>query len=422
MFGLGLAHQMVAQWIVFFYSPPPSVEMVFYLDIGKVSAAMVLGRIIDALSNPVVAFFSDRAHFRRGRRKPFMFWGAFFLLLSFVLLWQPPVEGHSTANFLWVTTFLCLFFFFYSVVAVPYLALLPELARDDRERVSLAVLQTVFYVGGAGLGFLVSSFIGPLLGMPLLALIFAAPMAFSLLWPAVVVDEKKVFASPDLIPVGWLQAWRALAKDRVFIFWIASQAFTWAAVIMLVMLLPYLATTLLGLGSFYDLSPVALVILVLGGTLTISSSFKKIKKKGKDIAYRNALLVAGIIVALFSLAGAEPLPGAVQLHVAVLLAVSAGPLVVLLVLPNAVVAEMSERRRLQKGEQREAMLYGSQGLAVKLSMAGGTALLGFFLSLFPLTAVTHEGLRIAYLGAGTLLLLAVIFFQRFLSLKASTWS
>ncbi len=422
MFGLGLAHQMVAQWIVFFYAPPPTVEMVFYLDIGKVSAAVVLGRIIDALSDPVVAFFSDRAHFRRGRRKPFMFWGALFLLFSFVLLWRPPLEGHSTVNFLWVTVFICLFFFFYSVVAVPYLALLPELARNDRERVSLAVLQTAFYGGGAGVGFLVSSLLGSLLGLPLLALLFAAPIAFSLLWPAVVIDEREVLTPPELLSTGWLQAWRSLGKDRVFLFWIAAQAFTWAAVIMLVILLPYLATTLLDLSSFYDLSPAALAVLVLGGAVTIGRSFKRLKKIGKDTAYRNALLLAGFFVALFSLAGAEPLPGTAQLHAALLLAAAAGPLALLLVLPNAVVAEMSERRRLQKGEQREAMLYASQGLVVKLSMAGGSALLGLILSLFPLTAVTHEGLRLAYLGAGILLLLAVIFLQRFLSLKASTWN
>ncbi len=421
MFGLGLAHQMVAQWIIYFYSPPPSVEMTFYLDIGKVSVAMVMGRVIDALSDPVVAFFSDRAHSRWGRRKPFMLWGALFLLLSFVLLWRPPMEGAAAVNFLWVTVFLCFFFFFYSVVAVPYLALLPELARDDGERVALAVKQIAFYGGGAGMGFLASSILGPLLGLPSLTLFFSIPIAFTLLWPTMVIEERKVSTSPELLSVSWLKAWSSLGKDKIFLFWVATQAFTWAAVIMQVMLLPYLATSMLGISSYHDLSPLALVILLLGGGTGIGLTYKRVKKKGKDVAYRNALLLAGIFVALFSLAGGELLPGTAQVHVALLLAAAVGPILLLLVLPNAVVAEISERRRLQKGEQREAMLYASQGLVAKLSMAGGSAILGLFLSLFPLTAATQDGLRISYLGSGILLLLATIFYQRFLYHKVFNW-
>jgi len=91
----------------------------------------------------------------------------------------------------------------------------------------------------------------------------------------------------------------------------------------------------------------------------------------------------------------------------------------MLILLNAVVAEIAERRRLISNERREALFYAGQGLVVKLAMAGGSALVGLLLHYYSPTAAFPGGLRAAYLAAGGLLLLSTIFFNRFLKLKSN---
>lgn len=71
MFGLGLCQQVVVQWTVFFYSPPEGASA--HLLAGQIGLAMVSGRIVDAGADPFVAYFSDRATSRLGRRRPFIF-------------------------------------------------------------------------------------------------------------------------------------------------------------------------------------------------------------------------------------------------------------------------------------------------------------------------------------------------------------
>jgi GPH family glycoside/pentoside/hexuronide:cation symporter len=417
MFGLGICHQMVIQWAVFFYAPPPSEGAIIFLEIGQISAAMVLGRIVDAVSNPVVAYFSDRSLLRLGRRKPFMLWGSPFLLLAFMLLWRPPVGETNILNFFWALLMLGLFFFAYSMISVPYLALLPEIAHNDEERIGLASLQVACYGAGAGLGFLLSTIFAPFLGLPRLTLFLFPLIALTLLWPSLMVRENPAYQSGKISRVGFRATFGSLKNEKAFLFWIGTQAFAWTALIMLVMLLPYLLTVILGLSLPYHLSLTAVLVLIAGSTVGVLTIFRIIKKKGKDRAYQDALFFAGLAIALFSIIGLEGLPGEPQLQAALVFALLAGPLTLLLILPNAVVAEMSELRSARKGEHREALLYAGQGLVVKLSMAGGSALLGLLLFLFGRSPENPTGIRLASLLAGALLFSAIVFFHKFLGKK-----
>ncbi|MGI5875570.1 MAG: MFS transporter [Dethiobacteria bacterium] len=417
MFGLGVCHQMITQWAVFFYAPPLSAGATVFLNIGLISAAMALGRVVAALSDPLVAFMSDRFSSRLGRRKPFMFWGVPFLLLSFLLLWYPPVKHATLLNFFWAALAVSIFFFSYSLITAPYLALLPEMTDSEMERIKLSTLQMSFYGGGAGLGFLFSTIFGPSLGLPKLVLIYFPFIAFSLIWPSLMIKENPSLQPQETPNFGWREALRSLKDDRVFMFWNVTQAFIWTALIMLVMLMPYLLTVILKVSSPSLISLPAVVVVVAGSTANVLFVFKEIKSKGKENIYQNVLIAAGFVLVLISAVGLKGLPGTPQLQAAVLFALLAGPLALLLALPNAVVAEISERRLAQHEERMEALLYAGQGFIVKLSMAGGSALLGFLLFYFGSTIEASLGIRLASLLAGILLLLSTLFFRKFRKYK-----
>jgi GPH family glycoside/pentoside/hexuronide:cation symporter len=417
MFGLGLCHQMITQWAVFFYAPPSSAGVVVFLNIGLISAAMVFGRIVAALSDPLVAFISDHSSLRAGRRRPFMLLGIPLLLVSFLLFWYPPVKQITLFNFFWAALMLGFFFFSYSLITVPYLALLPEMTDSEEERINLSTLQMSFYGAGAGLGFLFSTVFVSSLGLPKLTLYFFPLIAFSLIWPSLKVKEEPALQTMENPSFGWRDSLHSLKNDHLFLFWSVTQAFIWTALIMLVMLMPYLLTVLLSIDSPSSIFLPAVPVLVVGSAANVLLVFRAIRKKGKDFIYQNALILAGLVLVLIPLVGLKGLPGDPQLQAAVLFALLAGPLALLLALPNAVVAEISERRTTQRGEHMEALFYAGQGLVVKLSMAGGSALLGFLLAFFGSTTEAPLGIRLAFLLAGALLLFSTLFFRKFLSKK-----
>ena len=63
---------------------------VFGLAPDLAGLAIFIMLIFDAISDPLIGYFSDRTRSRWGRRHPFMYFSAIPVGLSFFLLWDPP--------------------------------------------------------------------------------------------------------------------------------------------------------------------------------------------------------------------------------------------------------------------------------------------------------------------------------------------
>ena len=79
----------------------------FYSDtvgvaLGFIALAQVLARSVDAVSDPLMGWISDRTRTRWGRRRPWMLLGAPFAAISMVVLFGPPSDidprGHRLAH------------------------------------------------------------------------------------------------------------------------------------------------------------------------------------------------------------------------------------------------------------------------------------------------------------------------------------
>ncbi len=62
--------------------------------------AMLIGKIWDAVTDPIVSSISDRTKSKFGRRRPFIFWGALLLAVSMVLMFSMPRLGTDTNTFI----------------------------------------------------------------------------------------------------------------------------------------------------------------------------------------------------------------------------------------------------------------------------------------------------------------------------------
>ncbi len=104
---------------------------------------LLAGRGVDAVTDPWMGRLSDRTTWRRGRRRPYFLIAAIPFGITFTWLWTPSGLSGDTARF-------AFYLFAYlantvcsTMLAVPYMALLPELALGYHERTSMNTFRMV---------------------------------------------------------------------------------------------------------------------------------------------------------------------------------------------------------------------------------------------------------------------------------------
>jgi len=100
-----------------------------------------LPRLVDAFTDPLMGYISDHTRSRWGRRRPYIFGGAIFVGIVYMLLWQLP-EGKSESFYFWYFLGGSLVFYLgYTIFATPWVALGYELTPDYHERTRVMAVQ-----------------------------------------------------------------------------------------------------------------------------------------------------------------------------------------------------------------------------------------------------------------------------------------
>ena len=108
------------------------------------SIGALVGIVWDAVNDPLIGTLSDRMKSKLGRRRPFLLWFAFPFGFSFMMLWSAPNWDSQIGLLIYVTLAFMISDTLTTLVAMPYLALTPELTQDYDERTSLSSFRTVF--------------------------------------------------------------------------------------------------------------------------------------------------------------------------------------------------------------------------------------------------------------------------------------
>ncbi|HSQ00647.1 MAG TPA: MFS transporter [Candidatus Dormibacteraeota bacterium] len=103
----------------------------------------LIGRVIDAFTDPLMGRISDRTRWRAGRRRPYFLIAALPFGISFAAMWLDLPNASQAARFAYYAAVYCLNAVAMTVLAIPYLALLPEMAVDYDERTSLNTFRNV---------------------------------------------------------------------------------------------------------------------------------------------------------------------------------------------------------------------------------------------------------------------------------------
>jgi GPH family glycoside/pentoside/hexuronide:cation symporter len=101
---------------------------------GVIGTVFFAAKIWDAISDPLIGYWSDRTHHRLGRRRPWILYASVPFALFTIMLWSPP-QGLSDAALLgWIVVTVFGFYTAYTVYAVPQLALGAEISPEPTQR------------------------------------------------------------------------------------------------------------------------------------------------------------------------------------------------------------------------------------------------------------------------------------------------
>ena len=109
-----------------------------------IGLALAAPRLWDAISDPLVGYWSDETRSRWGRRRPFIFVGSILTGLFFWLVWMPPAGWSHSGLLAWFLGMSLLFFTAFTVWNIPWTALGLELSPDPKERTSVQVYRSAF--------------------------------------------------------------------------------------------------------------------------------------------------------------------------------------------------------------------------------------------------------------------------------------
>lgn len=115
--------------------------LIFYTDVMGLGAAAVgtmilVTKIIDAATDPLMGAIADRTRTRFGRFRPYLIWGALPMAFTGVLTWTVPDLGEG-GRLLWAYATFSLMMLAYTVLSTPYSALSGVMTADSQQRTTL---------------------------------------------------------------------------------------------------------------------------------------------------------------------------------------------------------------------------------------------------------------------------------------------
>jgi GPH family glycoside/pentoside/hexuronide:cation symporter len=407
-FGVGdlggnLYFTVIAFWLLNYFTDTVGIAA------GMAGIAVGIGKIWDAVTDPMMGYISDRTRSRWGRRRPYLLFGSFVWFIAMIVLFTNPQLNSPTALFVWAVAAYCFLSTVFTVVNVPYSSLTPELTKDYHERSSLNGYRAVFMVIGTLIGAgaalpLVGALPNKNIGFSVMGAVFGALMMGAALTTFASVREPKLVSAAQP-KTGFFKSYLYVFKTKPFI------------IVLLTYMMNMIAVTVVSGTMIYyfkyihdneALTTVALLILLVTAMIFIPVAVLVSKRIGKKTTYAVGMLIISLACMLVFALGHEL--GVV--FVFVMMFVAGLGLSTTYPMPWSMVPDTVEYGYLQSGERREGGYYGiwtffskgGQGLAIAVSglilhrtgyvaeaAQTGLAQLGIRLLIGPVTALFFAG-------------------------------
>ena len=383
-FGSGdLGSAITANILIFFLSP--FLTDVAGLRPGLAGWSQLVGKIWDAVNDPVVGVLSDRTENRKwGRRYPWILWGALPFGAFFFLQWIVPrfssdPDTNQWGMFFYYTIISILFNTFYTVVNLPYTALTPELTHDYDERTNLNSFRFFFSIGGSILSVIIFAVIQAVFAQSptqqyivmgiILSIISVVPL-YLCVWGTkdrvfAVAAQNPVSEAPVEIPI--FEQLKIALSNRPFLFVVGIYLCSWLSVQLTAAIIPYFIRNVMQLSD-----PWSLMLTILAVQATAMIMLPVWSKLSERVGKRGVYFM-GMSLWIIAQAGLFFLP-ANQVNLMYVLAIMAGVGVsIAYLVPWSMLPDVIELDELQTGQRREGIFYSFITLFQKICLGFAVA-------------------------------------------------
>lgn len=343
--------------------------------------ALAIGWWTQALMNPIAGHISDKlASSRFGRRKPWLIFGSPIMAISFIAIFLVPTPATDIVfPILWLTLFITIFNAAFAATVVVYLSMIPAIAPTPEERTSVSTYRTAFYLVGYILGALIGALLQVEELVVLVVIVLSVFMLAGFYFAAFAVKEPTEI--PTLPTYSIREALVITFRNRPFMPYLGFTIFATAFQSMLIAALPDFGAHVIFKGDTENIIasflPGAFVITAI---IAVVPAMIWINRVGKKTATLYSLIAAILITPFLFTVGL--IPGFELLQTLIIVLILGFPAAPLLILPDAIISDITDYDEIVTGTRREAMHFASQGVLTRFAGGISIQIMGIIIGLF----------------------------------------
>ncbi len=349
--GINLAFTSIGFYFIFF------LVNVAGLPAEYAGIIFALSKLWDAVTDYYMGVISDRTTSRFGRRRPYILLGSIPFAISFALLWFVPSDD-PTVLFIYYLLVVLLFNTAFTVVSVPYNALLPELTSNYEERTTITGIRMSFSFLGTLLGAAGVTLIVDVLfkgegdyrkSYPIMGILFAL-FIIVIMFITFAGTKERVKELPTQRD-GPIKTLKSLLALREFKLMLGLLLFCMIAIDIFMAVILFFLQDVIEISSDFTfvLMGIPLVVAALVAPLWVYLG----NKWGKREGFAFSALLFTLFLLLFLVAPKNNIPFAILIAVLAGVGISASQ-----IFPWSIMPDINELDELKNGQRREGTLYG----------------------------------------------------------------
>ncbi|MCP4137172.1 MAG: MFS transporter [bacterium] len=351
-FAINISYGAINLYFFFFLTNSASISPAW------AGGIILIARFWDAITDYFVGMLSDKTVSRFGKRRPYILFGCLPFGILFALLWIIPFEN-QTHLILYYLSMMVLFNIAFTIVAVPYNSMLPELTQNYDERTSIAGYKMgLSFVGtllaAAGTMVIVDILFGGKkaygTSFPVAGLVFGIIISLSLMVTFFGTKER-VYSSGTSNHEGLIKTFKSIMKLREFRIILGMYLFNMIGFDLIQVILIFFLKDVINVpeADSFIFMAIPLVIAVLCAPLWITLG----EKWGKKKAYIVAAIYMSISFLFCLLA-----PEGNMNYMYVICAFAGIGISASQVIPYSIIPDVIEVDEYENGTRREGAFYG----------------------------------------------------------------
>ena len=399
------------------------LEFLTRLGIPAVLAGSIplIGKIWDAISDPIMGSIVDRTKSKYGSKRFYLLLGSFIGAITFTLLWVSLSGSIGFMYLFYLVTFL-LFSTGFTVVMIPYNALLPEMVKDYHLRGQYTGVRMIFSAGSAILAGLLPNMIirmfgtnGQTTGYLYMGLIFGLIffisifMTFLKTWEEPSVKVHDAFSMKTFIKES-----SNVYKNRSFRYFLGIFLFGQGSADFVMILFIYFLRDVLKQADQYTFVMPGVLVSQILAMFAFQFILKKTSKKIPILFGFPIRILATLSMLFFAYQGAPILPIFIASFISGFGTAASS------VTSFAILPDLTDVDELITGERRPGVYSGMATFTRKIANGLAFGIVGLWLSLFGYdrsiadTAfqdpLTIEGIKYAFIFFPLIFMMVTLWF------------